>query len=353
MNLTALKNAAEILRTSEYAAFAELFRSTFLKSDRINLTGTGDAGRLAIRLERAWLKTAQKLMEQYPQAVPALEARLNYFRHVDIGGEYSVIATPPYLPDSNIFGRGMMRATGVASANRDILICLDPTGSTPSTLGSAHYGLIHLAPTYILTCQEPQPEKNRHTKEVYTHPNCRYMVVSDLRVMEILCAVAIEAALCDVLESAGVPGNFPGYEWFAQQLEAMNLTALSGAETTLLADEYLLDALCFAAEHPNFQAKNPNRETSDAWEHCFLRMPRCLEWTADFYQSLGFSNHQIQTLPNITAKALLQVPVGKETLSGESGLNVDALLDGMELPETYFDIFQHLSIRLLLDSLTN
>lgn len=353
MNLTALKSAAEMLRTSEYTAFAELFRTTFRKNDRINLTGTGDAGRLAIRLERAWLKAAKKLMAQYPQAASALEPRLGYFRHIDIGGEYSVIATPPYLPDSNIFGRGMMRASGVASANRDFLVCLDPASDTPSTLGSAHFGLIHLAPTYILTCQQPQPEKTGRTKEVYTHPNCKYLVVADLYVMEILCAVAIEAALCDVLETVGIPNTFPGYAWFADQLEALELTAPTCKETTLLADEYLLDALCFAAEHPGFQAKNPNRETADAWEHCFLRNPRCLEWPADFYQSLGFSNHQIQTLPDITAKALMQVAIGKETLSGESGLNVDALIAGMKLPETYFEIFQHLSIRLMLDTLVN
>lgn len=353
MNKSPFQTAAEILRTLEFAAFAESFRAAFVKHDRINFTGTGDAGRLAIRLERAWRKAAKNLMEQYPQAVSVLESRLNYFRHIDIGGEYSVIATPPYLPDSNIFGRGMMRANGVASANRDFLVCLDPTGDTPSTLGSAHYGLIHLAPTYILTCQPPQPEKNGRTKEVYTHPNCRVITVADLSVMEILCAVAAEAALCDVLETVGIPNTFPGYAWFADQLEALKVCPLTYTGKTLLADDYLLNALCFTAEHPQFQTKNPNRDTADAWEYCFLRQPRCLEWTADFYQSLGFSNHQIQTLPNISAKALTQIPIGKEALTDESALNVDALLDGYDLPETHMEIFRHLAVGLLLNSLIN
>lgn len=353
MHNHSLKNAAEILRTPEFSAFADAFRVAFTKNDRVNLTGTGEAGRLAIRLERAWRKAATILMEKYPQAVPVLEQQLPYLRHIDIAGEYSVIATPPCLPQSNIFGRGMMRATGVASAGRDTVICLDPTGDTPSTLGSAHYALIHLAPTYILTCQEPDAEKNGRTKEVYTHPNCKVLTVADTHVMEILCAVAVEAALWDLLESAGIPNDFPGYAWFADQLEALQVSPLTYSGNTLLADDYLLNILCFAAKHPRFQVKNPNYETAEAWERCFLRQPRCLEWPADFYQSLGFSNAQIQSIPDISANALMQIPIGKESFTQQDGLMVDVLLDDIDLPETHMDIFQHLTVNLLLESPAN
>lgn len=349
-----LQNAAQLLRTSEFAAFVNVFRTAFAKHDRVNLTGTGEAGRLCIRMERAWRKAVHTLMEKYPQAVPALEEQLDYFRHIDIGGEYSVITTPACLSQSNPFGRGMMRARGVASADRDVVVCIDPTGDTPSTLGSAHFALIHLAPMYMLTCAAPDVEKNRHTREVYTHPNCRILTGADLHVFEILCAVAVEASLWDILETAGIPNGFPGYEWFAAKLEALPSAAdLAFAGKTLCADEYFLDALCFAAEHSQFQVKNPNHETAGAWERCFLRSPRCLSWPADFYQALGFTNQQIRSIPDISEKALMQIPIGKETLTDSNALMVDTLLDSYDLPETFMDIFQHITVNLLLKSLIN
>jgi len=85
-----LQNAAQLLRTSEFAAFVDTIRAAFARNDRVNLTGTGTAGHLCIRLERAWRKAVLNLMGKYPQAVPALEKQLNYFRHIDIAGEYSV-----------------------------------------------------------------------------------------------------------------------------------------------------------------------------------------------------------------------------------------------------------------------
>lgn len=351
MNHASLQKSAELLRTPEFAAFADTIRAAVAVNNRVNFIGTNAAGRLAIRLERAWQKATVELMEKYPQVAPALEERKGYFRHIHFAGEYAVIDVPECLSQSNTFGRGMMRAHGVASANRDVAICLDPTGNTSVTLGAAHYALIHLAPMYMLTCVAPDAEENGRTKEVYTHPNCRVLTVADLFVMELMCAVAAEAALWDLLENAGVSNAFPGYEWFADRLEALQIPSVARVGNMLLADDYLLNALCFAADQPLFQAKNPNRETAQAWAHCFLREPRCLSWPADFYQSLGFSNAQIAALPDLSANALLQIPIGKESLQNPEGLNLDVLVQKCDLPQTFMDIFQNITADLMLNSL--
>ena len=354
LNHTSLAQAAEILKTEEFAAFADAVRATFARKGFVFLSGSGDTGRVGIRLERAWRKALNSLMEKYPQVAPALEEKLVAVRNVDMAGEYAVIESPAFLSQNNAYGRGMMRANGLGFLRKDLFLGIDPTADTPSTLGSCHYALIHLVDMYMLTCVKPEVEKNRSTKEVFTHPYCRYLTAPDLRVLEIICAVALEAALWDILEANGIPNEFPGYAWFADKLTAMKTDArLDYAGRTLCADEYLIDTLCFTAEHPQFQAKNPNYETEEAWERCFLRKPRCMEWTGDFYQSLGLSDQQIKSLPNLTSKGLTQIPIGKESLTEQDALMVDSLLDGCDLPLTHMEIFQHLTINQLLESLVN
>ena len=351
MNKTPFQTSAEILKTEEFSAFAQAIRNALAEGGKVFFSGSSAAGRLGIRLERAWRKAVLSLQKKYPQAAARLEEKLDSIRNIDMAGEYSVIASPQCLSQSNIFGRGMMRANGVGLNRNNLFIAIDPAADTPSTLGSAHFVLIHLVPMYMLTCKAPVVELNRHTKEVFTLPYCRVLTAADLLTLEILCAVALESAL---LELCGDAKSFPGFDWFAAKLASMpSVKPLVYSGSTLCADEFLLDALCFAAEHPQYQVKNPNRETAEAWEHCFLRQPRCQDWPADFYQSLGFSNAQIQSLPNITAKGLLQIPIGKEAFTDESALNVDALLDGYDLPETHMEIFRHLAVGLLLNSLTN
>ena len=352
-NSTSLAQAAEILKTEEFAAFADAVRATFAKKGYVYFSGCDTSGRLGIRLERAWRKAIGSFMEKYPQAAPALEEKVVAVRNVDMAGEYSVIASPACLSQNNAFGRGMMRANGLGFYRKDLFVGIDPTGDTPSTLGSAHYAQIHLVDMYMLTCVKPDVEKNRSTKEVYTHPHCRVLTVADALAQELVCAVALEAALWDILEANGIPNEFPGYAQIAEKLAEMQVAPLTYNGRTLCADEYLMDALCFAAEHPQFQVKNPNYETEEAWERCFLRKPRCIEFTGDFYQSLGLTDKQINELPDLTSKGLTQIPIGKESLIEQDALMVDSLLDGCDLPQTHMEIFQHLAVGLLLNSLAN
>ena len=350
-NTNSLQKAAEILKTPEFTAFAEAVSVTFSRNGFVYFSGVNNSGRLSIRLERAFRNALHSLMEKYPEAAPALEEKLSSVRSVDMAGEYAVIASPACFTDNNAYGRGMMRANGLGFLRKDLFVGIDPTGDTISTLGSAHYAEIHLVDMYMLTCVEPDVEKNRCTKEVYTHPHCRVLTVADPLVQEIVCAVALEAALWDILEAAGIPYAFPGYDQIAEKLANLQIAPLTYSGKLLYADQYLLDALCFAAENTQFQVKNPNYETAEAWERCFLRKPRCIEFTGDFYQSLGLTDQQINELPNLTAKGLMQIPIGKESLTEQDGLMVDALVEGADLPETLMNIFQRLSVKLQLESL--
>ncbi len=168
---------------------------------------------------------------------------------------------------------------------------------------------------------------------------------------------------------------------------------------TLFADEYLLDVLTDTTERaPTFMTppfcsadmvgqnqswafvKNPNYPTDEAWERCFLRQPNCIEWGKETYEALGLTQRQIEKIPDISGKALKRFIIGnepapeRENAPASHALWVDAkaapesfysqarnytshsqltLEDaGLSLPETAMDLYEHLAIKLMLNTLS-
>ena len=168
---------------------------------------------------------------------------------------------------------------------------------------------------------------------------------------------------------------------------------------TLFADEYLLDVLTDTTERaPTFMTppfcsadmagqpqswafvKNPNYATEDAWEQCFLRQPNCIEWGKETYEALGLTQRQIEKIPDISGKALKRFMIGnepapeRENAPASHALWVDAkaapesfydhakkytshsqltLEDaGLCLPETGMDMFEHIALKLMLNTLS-
>ncbi|MBR4863481.1 MAG: hypothetical protein IKU07_02800 [Oscillospiraceae bacterium] len=168
---------------------------------------------------------------------------------------------------------------------------------------------------------------------------------------------------------------------------------------TLFADEFLLDVLTDTTERsPTFMTppfcsadmtqnepswafvKNPTCETEEAWVNCFLREPNCIEWTREKYTQLGLTDKQIEKIPDISLKALKRFMIGNEPMMQRENapdshaLWVDAKAApdcfretasryatsgsltiedaGVALPETGMDMFEHLCIKLMLNTLS-
>lgn len=172
-----------------------------------------------------------------------------------------------------------------------------------------------------------------------------------------------------------------------------------GGLITLFADEYLLDVLTDTTERaPTFMTppfcsvdmvdqpqswafvKNPTCDTAQAWVRCFLREPRCIEWPREKYEELGLDPQQIERIPDISSEALGRFVIGnepapeRETAPASHALWVDAnkapevfwahasrysscselTLEsaGIRLPDTGMDLFQHLCIKMMLNTLS-
>jgi len=424
--------AAEALASPEYAAFADAIRSTLKKGGRVIFSGCGSSGRLSMQLERSWRKAIATLSARHPQAKAALEEKLEAVGNIMTGGDYAVIRAAESFEDSTALGAA--QAAELKLNNKDLLVGVTATGETTSILGTAGQALADGAKVYMLICSDPKPvaEKLSRAKTVYTHPGCRVLslpcgpmaLTGSTRMQsstfeQFAAAVALEGALQDMLESAGAQAVFPGYGWYGQQFLSMTQQLLqpaclslvaqishmeqstyeSGGLATLFADDYLLDVLTDTTERaPTFMTppfcsedmvgqpqswafvKNPSCDTKTAWQRCFLRQPRCIEWGKETYEALGLTRIQIEKIPDISGKALLRFAIGnepapeRENAPASFALWVDEkappqnFLDaasrygcfgtltleaaGIAPPETAMGLYRHLAIKMLLNALS-
>jgi len=168
---------------------------------------------------------------------------------------------------------------------------------------------------------------------------------------------------------------------------------------TLFADEYLLDVLTDTTERaPTFMTppfcsadmvgqpqswafvKNPECDTQTAWTRCFLRAPNCIDWPRETYAALGMTDRQIEGIPDVSSRALSRFRIGNEPAperenapashvlwvdAGEAPDSFKAHAQryqssgqltlaglGADLPETFMDIFQHLALKMMLNTLS-
>lgn len=168
---------------------------------------------------------------------------------------------------------------------------------------------------------------------------------------------------------------------------------------TLFADEYLLDVLTDTTERsPTFMTppfcsadmtgqpqswafvKNPACDTQTAWTRCFLRQPRCIDWPREAYEALGMTDRQIERIPDVSSRALSRFLIGseaapeRENAPASHALWVDAKAAptcfqehaaryqssseltlegaGVALPETGMDLFEHLALKMMLNTLS-
>ncbi len=381
--------AETTLAGEEYAVFADRIRKTLKQGGKVVFSGCGSSGRLSMRLEQSWRNAVAKLSGKYPQAKAALEAKLPCVGNIMTGGDYAVIRAVESFEDSTLLGRAQAKQWNFCE--KDLLVGVTATGETTSILGTAAQALADGASVYMLICSDPKPliQKMSRAQEVYGSPRCHVIslpcgamaLTGSTRMQsstfeQFAAAVALEGALCDILEEAGVRETFPGYAWYGQQFKAMTQQLLSkqavevlaqasfreqkvyedGGLITLFADEYLLDVLTDTTERaPTFMTppfcsadmvgqpqswafvKNPNCDTQEAWVRCFLREPNCIEWDKNTYEQLGLTQRQIEKIPDISGKALKRFIIGNEpNPEREAAPSAHALwVDAKAAPESF------------------
>lgn len=424
--------AAETLKTDEYAQFADAIRKTLQGDGRVVFSGCGSSGRLSMGLERFWRSAIEKLSGRYPQAKGALEEKLERVGNIMTGGDYAIIRAAESFEDSTALGARQARQWNLGP--KDLLIGVTATGETTSILGTAGQALADGAGVCMLICADHKPliEKMERARVVYSNPNCRVMelpcgpmaLTGSTRMQsstfeQLAGAVALEGALQDILVSAGISCKFPGYGWYGEQFLNMtrqlmgktSLDLLAGAACrerevyekggliTIFADRFLMDVLTDTTERaPTFMTpafcsedmtgqqqswafvKNPSCDTKQAWLRCFLREPRCINWTKQQYAALGLTRQQIEKIPDISTDALMRFAIGNAPSPDrenapdthafwvDTGAAPDCFREhaaryntageltlekaGISVAETATDMFEHLCIKLMLNALS-
>lgn len=191
----------------------------------------------------------------------------------------------------------------------------------------------------------------------------------------------------------------PSVALLAQATRTEKAIYEQGGLITLFAHEYLLDVLTDTTERaPTFMTppfcsadmtdqpqswafvKNPTCPTPQAWKACFLRSPNCIDWPRQTYRELGMTERQIDGIPDVSSRALARFIIGnepdprRENAPASHAMWVDAeaapasfhehaarynsssqlTLEkaGMTLAETGMDMFQHLCVKLMLNTLS-
>ncbi len=417
------KRAETTLGGEEFKAFADAIRTTVKNGGRVIFSGCGSTGRICMRLESSWREAIKKLSDnKYKE----YSEQIGY---IQTGGDYAVIRAVESFEDSAALGRE--QAAEWKLTERDLLVGITATSETTSILGTAAGALEQGARVYMLVCSDPLPlmEKMERVREVYSHENCSFLllpcgpfaIAGSSRMQsstfeQLCCAVALEGALYDIL---GQSDSFVGYKKCGEDFRKLTLSLLEERPIdiiskavvneseiymqkgliTLFADDCLLDVLTDTTERaPTFMTppfcsldmpdsepswafvKNPTCDTEEAWNKCFAREPRCMQWPIEKYISLGFSKERAERIPDISKKALLRFPIGNErdikresaTVSHALWVGEVAAPDsfkastqgyktsgeltieqmGIELPKTHMDIFSHLCIKLTLNALS-
>lgn len=426
------QRAVQIMGTEEYARFADTIRKTLKNGGRVVFSGCGSSGRLSMGLERAWRNAILVLCQMYPQIKNILEEKLESVSNIMTGGDYAVIRAAESFEDSTRLG--MEQAKLLKLCDTDLLVGVTATGETTSILGTTRQALADGAQVYMLICADHKPlvEKMQRAAVVYTHPNCHVLslpcgpmaLTGSTRMQsssfeQLAAAAALETALLDILNACDIPSQYHEYSWYAEQflqltqqlLSERSLEVLAEAakleqevyeadgKITLFADNYLLDVLTDTTERsPTFMTppfcssdmtdrpqswafvKNPTCTTEQAWEKCFLRQPKCIDWPAETYQQLGLNQQQIENIPDISIRGLKRFMIGSEPMPQRESspksyaLWVDTqrateefnkiasryqnsgeltLCDAQVIPEkTHMEIYEHLAIKLLLNTLS-
>ncbi|MBE7046401.1 MAG: hypothetical protein E7396_03195 [Ruminococcaceae bacterium] len=417
----------QIIHSEYFDQFYENVLSSLINGGRIVVSGCGSTGRLAMRLENSWrcaiadlCKTGMDL-SAYEDKVISLMT----------GGDYTIIRAVESFED--YIELGAKQAEDLCLCEKDILVGVTATGETTSILGTAKQALADGAKVWMIVCSDPMPvmKKLDRARDVFGHSNCNaiYMKCGGMAVTgssrmqsstieQAIIASCLEMCLSEIISDSDINKDAHKNQLstdfkkciIAVSDDTVVETIKTQAETecqlyekngliTYYADEYLLDVLADTTERgptfcvPPFKpksminavpswsfVKNPTLNTEEAWEKCFERSPRCINYTAEDYRKIGITEADIQKIPQIDCKALYEFQIGYESNAEREGDNTLATWIGLDdkvpdefyeqakafetctvmtlssvskdIPQTKLHIFEHIAMKIMINTMS-
>lgn len=359
------RTAAGVFAGKEFAHMVDAGARALSNGGKIVFSGCGATGRLSILLEAMWLKFFAASGETISPKLAACEHRV---KSIMTGGDHALVRSVENFEDYVAFGRQQAREIGIGTG--DVLIAISEGGETSSVLGTIGESLDRGAEAFFLF-NNPREVLARHlersrvaindprvtTLELCSGPmavagstrmqaTTFEMLVAGAALEEILhrLIVATDAApgdnasprrqdyaaafdhLLDELEAPSAVSAIACYINFEEKVYR------DKGRVTYFADNYLLDILTDTTERaPTFSlppfrkcddtvsppswafVKNPFVPTPAAWEKTLGRQPRCLEWNAGDYQSLGAAESICANPPKLNRGELDKFLIGNES----------------------------------------
>lgn len=342
-DLTELYRSA--LASESFDRFCEKIKETLMGGGRIILSGCGSSGRLCMGAERAFRRAAKRY--QRPEFGKQITTIMT-------GGDYAVIRAVEFFEDYQSLSAKQVDELEVGKG--DLIIGVTATAETTSVLGTAQRAAERGAFVYMIVCSDPQKLMGRMERvdKLYGRDDvavvylpCGAMAVTGSTRMQ---SSSIEQAIimsAFEIVLAQMCGEDVSKQYLCDGFENMisNITAdacvkaiadyavceselyKNGGYVTYFTENFMLDILTDSTERPpTFAmppirqqcrkdlelswafAKNPSLSTHEAWEDCFGRAPRCIEWTEEVYRSLGVN----EKIPDISFDRLSEFEIGCE-----------------------------------------
>jgi len=364
--------AKKIFQSAEYDQLVSAMLNCITDGHTVCFSSCGASGRLAIILDAMWRSYWIETRDGNPDLALASTRIENQVYSIMTGGERALIRSVENFEDYQAFGRRQFKDSKLGEG--DLLVALTEGGEISSVIGSMKEALdrgagvimIHNNPSKILR------QKFERSREMLDNPA---VVKIDLTtgpmalagstrmqattIAMLVAGAAMEECFEIILTKAQERGNplsqpevrslsrssFPeNFTYLLEQLMAPGaLKSISelidieaecykkSGRVTYLGQTYLLDILSDTTERaPTFMlppfrqyddtdspvpwafARDPLRDSADAWTSLLKRSPRGLDWTRTDYQDMAVPEDMIERLPQLGVDQIMKFHIGKE-----------------------------------------
>lgn len=397
------------LFSDEFDHFCESVKKTLAGGGRIVLSGCGSTGRLCMNVEKSWRRATKRcgLDETLGDRVLTIMTGGDYavIRSVENFEDYDSFSRRQAAELG--VGAGDLLVGVTATAETTSIL---GTAAYAIENGADVYMVICTDPKKVIGRMERVDRVYLHANVHSLYLPCGGMAVTGSTRMQsstieqTVVASALEIVLSDMIGARVSKEHL--YEGFSNMIKSLvaeesvlRLADFATAEKSLyerggyvtyFTENYVLDVLTDTTERaptyatPPFRpqhhtseplswafTKNPTLDTAEAWEECFGRDPRCIAWENSYYEAAGIYN-----MSDISKERLLEFMIGKEPdpereQRDSVAVWVDrkmptaafeacaapykarvALVYDEPLAATLLDIFEHLQIKLVMNTVS-
>ncbi|MEA1878727.1 MAG: sugar phosphate isomerase [Bacteroidota bacterium] len=414
--------AQKVIQMQEFDSLVQGIINTVNQGGRVIFSSCGASGRLAIILETMW--------REYWEGQPAENQVLS----IMTGGERALIRSVENFEDYQSFGRRQAIEAEIDSS--DLMIALTEGGEISSVIGTMKESTERGAGVFMLfnNPKDLLVRKFVRSKEVLTHPGITPIELTTgpmgltgstrmqaTTIGMLIVGIAMEEAFVRIRggESDIRQQYLTHFDNLLKQLSSesvmkglIDLTELehdtyaNRGRVTYLATQYLLDVFSDTTERtPTFMippfragwdtsspapwafAKDPTRDSKEAWLNMLKRVPRGLDWNVPDYIEMEAQQSTLDDLPNLTSDDIMDYQIGNEFDESRSrndgdvyipvilsdsfdisdvvlgpgrvmpvliGAKLNHHLSGisipLDLPESPINLFEHLAIKLIFNT---